>query len=276
MKQNFHRGFLNIVSMVKCNIFFLIIMLTLPAAISAVAADNQLIVGWGDSLTEGYCTYGYNAVLQTQMADAGRPSTQVNCGVGGEISTISLQRLKETMLCDGVAFQSGYCTDKTQKYIWGACDGYLWSRKGWYDYLNGQRPDFILIWIGANDEINKIGLNTTVYNIKEMIRVSRQYEITPIIATLTPDGSFEMYRCDEGDLGGFNYTLKGLAQDENVVLADQCAAIPYWTDNHCGDLLHPNEKGNQTIARTWLGVLPKQSDYQQEISMEGPLLLLLD
>ncbi|NOQ47362.1 MAG: hypothetical protein GQ559_11965 [Desulfobulbaceae bacterium] len=210
------------------------------------------------------------------MADGGRPSTHVNCGIGGELSTGSLRRLKSTLLCDGTAYDKGYCTDKTQKYIWGACDGNLWSRESWYTSLNGQRPDFILIWIGANDEIHKIGLNTTIYNIREMIRVSREYEITPLIATLTPIGNYEMYYCEQGTLGGFNYTLKGLAGDENVSLADQCAAIPYWTDNDCGDELHPNDKGNQTIARTWLKVLPEQSDYYKvPIIINGQLLLLL-
>ena len=272
----------------KINFFLLMILLALSSGASAVAADEkQLIVGWGDSLTEGlysltegFCTHGYNEVLQTQMADVGRPSTQVNCGIGGEKSTDSLRRLKGTLLCDGTAYAKGYCTDKTQKYIWGACNGNLWSRKDWYTSLNGQRPDFILIWIGANDEIHRISYSTTIFNVREMIRVSREYEITPLIATLTPDGKYGEYFCDEHIIGGLNYELKGLARDEKVSLADECAAIPYWTDNDCGDELHPNEKGNQTIARTWLRVLPEQSDYYEPVKvpipiLNGQLLLLL-
>lgn len=239
------------------------------------AAANQLVVGWGDSLTEGLCTQGYTPPLQQMMAAAGRDSTFVNCGLGGEASAHSLSRMKATMLCDGIAYDRGACTDRTQEYIWGSCAGGIWSREGWYTNLNGRRADFFLIWIGANDEIHKIGLSATIFNIKEMIKLARSYKMTPILATLTPDSQYDMDRCDQGTLGGFNYTLQGLAQSEGVRLADQCAAIPYWTDNDCGDGLHPNNKGNQTIASTWMSVLPLYSDYSPPSFMNGPLFLLL-
>jgi lysophospholipase L1-like esterase len=258
--------------------YILMFFLSLSSTVFAETGEEmRLIVGWGDSLTEGFCNHGYNEVLLSQMTDGGRPTIQVNCGFGGEISTKSLNRLQDTLMCEGISYERGYCTDKEQKYIWSACDGNLWSRKGWYTFLNGKRPDFILIWVGANDEIHKIGLTTTIYNIKEMIRISREYKMTPIIATLTGDGKYGQTRCDEGSIGGFNYTLLGLALDENVVLADQCAAIPYWTDNDCGDALHPNDKGNQTIAQTWLNVLPQSSDYYGTgtLSINGPLFPLL-
>lgn len=259
------------------NLFLSFFVLVLVGQIRSVAAANQLVIGWGDSLTEGLCTQGYNSpALQQTMAAAGRDTTQVNCGLGGETSAHSLSRMKSTLLCDGVAYDNGACTDRTQQYIWGSCAGGMWSREGWYTSLNGRRADFFLIWIGANDEIHKIGLSTTIYNIKEMVKLARSYKMTPILATLTPDAKYDMPRCDQGTLGGFNYTLQGLAQNEGVRLADLCAAIPYWTDDDCDDGLHPNSKGDQTIANVWMRAMPLYSDYPSTDFLTGPLLLLLN
>jgi len=234
---------------------------------------EQLVVGWGDSLTEGLCTHGYNIPMQSQMAQAGRPSYHINCGVGGEISSTSLSRLRETLQCSAFTKSKGYCSDFKEKYVWAACDGWIWSRSGWYDSLNGKRPDFILIWTGANDAYQGLNFNTTIFNIREMIRLAREYKITPLVATLTPDSYIGQYYCNQGILGADNDAIRNLAVSENVVLADQCNAIPYWTNNHCGHSFHPNNLGDQTIAATWLNVMPNQSDFLTVLN--GQLLLLL-
>ena len=235
---------------------------------------GQLIVAWGDSLTEGVCTHGYPEQLENQLGAAGRPATLVNCGLGGEVSKDSLTRLKQTLLCDAIGASRGYCVVGEQ-YIWGSCEGRLWSRKGWYTYLNGQQPDFMLIWIGANDEIHRIDYHTTIFNLQEMIQVAKEYRITPLVATLTPDYKYDMQDCTSGRLADFNSLVAEAASEQEVNLADQCRrANSDWPWINCGDGLHPNEQGNRDyIAPTWLAVLPARSQYK--VVMNGPFLLLL-
>jgi lysophospholipase L1-like esterase len=240
------------------------------------AAEEQLVVGWGDSLTEGLCNRGYTVPLDEQMEENGRPVQMINCGVGGEMSHTSLDRLQETLLCDDLAQDRGYCSIDGDKYIWAACDGRIWSRDGWYDDLNGERPDFILLWTGANDQIHAVSYQTTLYNIKEMIKVSREFEVTPLIATVTPDAKYNYPDCREGSLGKLNDGIAALSVSEDVELADQCATIPVWTNDDCGDGLHPNSRGNEKIAATWLQVLPERSDFTEAIlTLTGSYLLLL-
>jgi lysophospholipase L1-like esterase len=242
--------------------------LLLNGGVGVAADEAQLVIGWGDSLTEGYCTDGYQTSLVDQMAAEGRSAQMVNCGYGGETSADSLNRLRRTL------------AGTSQEYEWELCSGHLWSRQGWYSGYNGQRADFILLWLGANDVIAGVQASTTLYNLQQLVTLSRAYSLTPLLATLTPDEKYDMDNCTVGTLGGINEGIRALASSLNVPLADQCQSISTWGVKDCGDGLHPNEIGDEKIAWTWSGVLPKDSDYPDPVEessvIMAPLYLLLD
>ncbi len=261
--------------------FFLFFYIAVEIAIGpalAYAAENQVIVAWGDSLTDGEFTNGFADELQNDVEENGRDVTVVNCGYGGELSDGSITRLARTLKCDAyfAGGGRGYC-EVDDNYIWQACAGKDKDRTGWYTHLNGIRPDFILIWLGANDVIHGRSASTTAFNLEQMVNLSRQYRITPLLATLTPNGKYSWPNC-KTDLTAYNDRIKTKARNLATPLADQCHTIPYWTNNHAGDLLHPNNIGDAQIARTWFHALPEVSDFPPDKdppSVNGPLLLLL-
>jgi lysophospholipase L1-like esterase len=250
--------------------------------------DDTLIVAWGDSLTEGgVCnsvpTNTYPSRLTELYAADSQSATVLNCGIGGESSAHALSRLKATMLCQGVAYERGYCTDPAQQYIWGSCDGHLWDRSGWYTAYNGQKPKFILLWLGANDRLNRLNFSATLYNLQQMVLVSRQNGITPIIATLSPDGRFDSADCTSGYQGAFNTLIRSdVSEKMDVPLSDQCLAVNNgWSWLSCGDTLHHTDTAYKAyVAPTWYNALQeagKGGSTKSDVAVfAGSLLLLLE
>jgi len=109
----------------------------------------------------------------------------------------------------------------------------------------------ILILEGTNDIWEGISLETTLFNLNQMIEKSRSSGLRPIIATLTPDerdGVKDLKQIPET----YNPAIRQLARDQKIPLADLYAAvIDNWANLVSEDGLHPNAEGYQTIAQKW-------------------------
>ncbi len=248
--------------------FICFLFVVLPFS-TGLASSKQIIIAYGDSLTEGYCSNSsnYPFALDTLLSASGRQSTVVQCGLGGELSHHAVGRLSGTMKCNSVGVARGKC-QYGDVFIWD----YGCVNREQYSYLNGTRPDAILIWLGANDAIHRISPRTTTFNLKRMVQISRENKITPVLATLTPNFRRNYgYPDCETDLAHYNIPIRSLAGELNVPLADQCAALnDTWRSITC-DGLHPTPTGDQYIAQEWLRVLPPPS----LLNLAGMRLLLL-
>ena len=185
------------------------------------SANGEVVVGFGDSITQGYPYIrqhgngqrigGYEPELERLFDQNGKAVIVLNYGVAGEITPRGVGRI-DTVL------------DQSQ-------------------------PDYILILEGTNDLFSGISIPTTIFNLSVMIDKSRGRNVEPIIATLSPDlrGNIKNVEIN------YNPEIMNLAGQKGVFLADQYNALI--GENWDSDGLHPNEFGYRLMAREWFVTL---------------------
>ncbi len=194
----------------------------------AESSTGLVIICFGDSITQGfpYITTegngrrvgGYEPPLETLLAADSRPSQALNWGVGGETTWTGAQRID--------------------------------------DVLHNSGAEYVLILEGTNDYW-LYTYTDTIFNLGNMIDKSREENVTPIIATLTPDTKNPEKPIDTT----YNPAIKGLAVEKGVILADQYAAlIDQWISSYNYDGLHPNTAGYQAMAQVWFNAIPGGPD----------------
>lgn len=189
---------------------------------SSIALAYQILT-IGDSITRGsgYVAGdgagrrvgGYQPYLEIYLAEKGEPSAVYNWGISEETTFGGLSRI----------------------------DSVLATRYA----------DYILIMEGANDVQEGISWSTTAANLNAMALRARARGVIPIIATITPN-TYDP-SCNSLILDNYNPWIKQVAENSNLLLADQYTAVepPKWyTLNRDG--IHPNLDGHQIIAETWL------------------------
>uniref|UniRef100_A0A7C4RQQ7 SGNH/GDSL hydrolase family protein n=1 Tax=Desulfatirhabdium butyrativorans TaxID=340467 RepID=A0A7C4RQQ7_9BACT len=114
----------------------------------------------------------------------------------------------------------------------------------------GRKRAHLLLLEGTNDFVWGISSETTVYNLGVMIDIAKNAGLTPIVSTLTPDSQPAI-----GSLKNipntYNPAIAALAEEKDVALCDQYAALIQNWDNWTYDDLHPNDAGYQVMADTW-------------------------
>ncbi|RUA02325.1 MAG: hypothetical protein DSY89_03005 [Deltaproteobacteria bacterium] len=190
-------------------------------------AGSDVIIAYGDSITQGipYITYngdgrrvgGYEPYLESLTLGIGWSTHVLNYGVGGETSMAGYSRLS------GV--------------------------------LNMHAAKYVLIMEGTNDPLLGISPHSTIQFLGGMVTTSRQHQVIPIIATLTPDT-----KKDEGEKdipGDYNMPIAQMAATRGVLLSDHYAAMIGNWSALTADGRHPNNAGYKVMAKTWFKSLPK-------------------
>ena len=212
----------------------------------ALAYDGLVTLGFGDSITLGYpyltgygdgCNCGmYEKFLEQRLTASGHPNLVFNWGLGGESTAAGMNRIASNI--------------QAAIYQWG-------------------HVDFVLLMEGTNDYNYGFSKNTTMFNLGVMIDKIRQYHITPILATLTPDTSTPAKNIPEYNIG-----IQSISQAKHVILVDHYAAmVANWSAlNYDG--LHPNVAGYYEMSQQWYNALISVVGQRIMVPTSAYLLLL--
>jgi acyl-CoA thioesterase I len=197
----------------------LLLVLLLGSAAHAQGGPVRLAV-LGDSLAAGFGVkpeQSFPARLEVELKAQGRNVTVLNQGVSGDTSAGGLDRL---------------------------------------DWMLADKPDIVLVELGANDALRGIDPTVTEKNLSSIVEKLKGAGVTVWLAgmlaprNLGPDyvASFDgLYKriADKYDLPLYPFILDGVAQDPAL---------------NQGDGMHPNPKGAQIVADRLLPFVIKNLD----------------
>jgi len=220
----------------KISIVLLVVFFNFLFKVYYVQGDE--IVGFGDSITKGTPYVdgkhgngrrvgGYEPELESLLNSEGRPSHVYNWGIGGEHTSRGVIRIDDVI--------------------------------EYYDHL-----DYILIMEGTND-IGHVSVSSTMFNLLRMIERSRDRNVEPVLATLTPDTLND--RKKDYIPTVYNPRIREMAATSQVILADQYnATIDNWS-SLTYDGVHPNRSGYRVLAQTWSNaILSGTSNLRPEVN----------
>jgi acyl-CoA thioesterase-1 len=166
------------------------------------------IVALGDSLTAGLGVplgRSYPALLQQKLADNDYEFQVVNAGVSGETSSGTLSRL---------------------------------------NWILGQKPDIVILEIGANDGLRGIDPALVEKNIDEILRKLEESGVVTVLA-----GMKMVWNLGEEYTKKFNAVYPKLAEQHDLIF------MPFFLEDvasesslNSSDGIHPNEKGYERIT----------------------------
>lgn len=185
------------------------------SAPSALAAAEQRILALGDSLTAGYgleAEDGFTRQLEAALNEAGVDARVVNGGVSGDTSAGGLARV---------------------------------------DWLLAEKPDLVIIELGANDALRGIEPGDTRRNIDALVSKVKASGARVLLAGMLAPPNLGREYADE-----FNRIFPVIAKEHKVTLypffLDGVAADPALNQ---ADGIHPNARGVAVIIERMLPVL---------------------
>ncbi|MCG8545795.1 MAG: arylesterase [Alphaproteobacteria bacterium] len=196
-------------------LFCLIALFLLP---HAAAAKEPVILALGDSLVAGYgLTDGeaFPAQLETALAKQGIRARVINGGVSGDTTAGGLQRV---------------------------------------DWLMSDKPDLVIVELGANDGLRGIDPAETQRNLDGILTRMNEVGVRVLLAGMLAPPNLGREYGDE-----FNAIFPALAKKHKVAL------YPFFLDGvvadpelNLSDGLHPNAKGVSVIVQRILPHVVKQ------------------
>ena len=188
--------------------FFISILLSFSLFSSFSFAQKKLIV-LGDSLSEGYGVAkdaAYPAVLEKKLHEAGKKEwTVINAGVSGSTTASGVGRMK-------------------------------WIFKN--------KPDVVLLALGANDGLRGLKVEESEKNLAAAIEYAQKEKVRVILGGLYMPPNY-----------GKDYTGKFKKMYEDLAKKYKVTFIPFILDQVAGnpkynlaDGIHPNEEGHKIIA----------------------------
>lgn len=188
--------------------------------------DTPLVVFLGDSLTAGLGLeedQAYPAVIERELEEEGVPIRILNAGVSGDTTAGGLSRI------------------------------------GW---LLGQKPDVVVVALGANDGLRALPVEQAEKNLREIIRRSQAAGARVLLLgmKMPPNYGPEYTQSFEG-------MYAGIAKDMNVPL------VPFLLEGVGGerslnqdDGIHPTAKGQEVLAKN---VRPYLEEVLGEIELKA-------
>ncbi|HYN40658.1 MAG TPA: arylesterase [Thermoanaerobaculia bacterium] len=173
-----------------------------------VPADAPLVVFLGDSLTAGLglpVDQAFPAVVARELAKRGRPIRAVNAGVSGDTTAGGLRRA---------------------------------------EWVLSQRPDVVVLALGANDGLRGLPLEETEKNLRGIVTKAREAGARVLLCgMLIPTSYGPQYQ------EGFGRLFPRLAKQEDLPF------VPFLLEGVAGrkelnleDGIHPNPEGQKILA----------------------------
>jgi acyl-CoA thioesterase-1 len=186
-----------------------------PAPERVVPADAPLVVFLGDSLTAGLglpVDQAYPAVVAAELARKGRPVRVVNAGVSGDTTAGGLRRA---------------------------------------EWVLTQRPDVLVLALGANDGLRGLPLAETERNLRGIVAKARDAGAKVLLCgMLVPTSHGPDYQ------RGFGALFPRVAKETGIPL------VPFLLEGVAGrpeknleDGIHPNAEGQKLLAANVLPLL---------------------
>lgn len=195
----------------------LILGLLLLTALVWTPARADTILAFGDSLTAGYGLNGQDSFpsrLETALRESGYDVRVINGGVSGDTTAGGLARL---------------------------------------DWLMQERPDLVIVELGANDALRGLDPAMTRRNLDAIVTgIKKQGARVLLAGMLAPPNMGPEYGKE------FNSIYDDLARDHNIVL------YPFFLEGVAGepalnldDGMHPNARGVAEIVERMLPTVVK-------------------
>ena len=205
-----------------CFNFFPVLLAALVVYAAPPRADDTkpVILALGDSLTAGYGLSqedSFPAQLSRALAAAGQPATVINAGVSGDTSAGGLSRV---------------------------------------DWLMADKPDLVLVELGANDGLRALDPEDTRANLSAIIVAARRSNARVLLTGMRalPNLGREYER-------EFNAIFPELAREHDV------AFYPFFLDGvaarldlNQADGIHPNAEGVAVIVERILPYVRRALD----------------
>jgi acyl-CoA thioesterase-1 len=180
--------------------------------VGLVTLDEKLIVAVGDSLTAGYnldLRDSYPYFLEQKLKERGYDFRVVNAGISAETSSGTLSRIQ---------------------------------------WILTMKPEIVILETGANDGLRGIDPQLTEDNLREILRILDQENVTVLLA-----GMQMVWNLGPPFVKRFNAIYPRLAKEFGLVF------MPFFLkdvamQNHLNqrDGIHPNREGNMVIAENIL------------------------
>lgn len=171
-------------------------------------AEMKTIVAVGDSLTAGYNldeSESYPALLQQKLHAAGYDYQVVNAGVSAETSSGTLSRI---------------------------------------EWILTLQPDIVILETGANDGLRGIDPELLEQNLREILKILTEKEITVVLA-----GMKMVWNLGPAYVIRFNSIYPALAKEfDTVFMPFFLKGVAMKPQLNLGDGLHPNAIGYAAIA----------------------------
>ena len=190
------------------SLFVLVLLAVLP--VGADAQERPFVIFLGDSLTAGFGVeenQAFPAWLAQGLEEAGKPIRYVNAGVSGDTTAGGLSRI---------------------------------------DWLLRQRPDVLVVELGANDGLRGLSLEETENNLRQIVQrgLDSGAQVLLVGMKIPPSYGPEYF-------AGFESIFERLATELEVPLVPfllaGVAADPLL---NLDDGIHPNAAGHRRVADT--------------------------
>lgn len=193
-----------------------------PAVRPVPVPNTPLVVFLGDSLTAGLGLdedQAYPAVLERELEDEGLPVRILNAGVSGDTTAGGLSRI------------------------------------GW---LLGQKPDVVVVALGANDGLRALPVEQAEKNLREIVRRSQSAGARVLLLGMRMPPNYGPDYTSQ-----FEGMYTAIAKDMNVPL------VPFLLEGvggerslNQGDGIHPTAKGQEVVAKN---VMPYLEEALREL-----------
>lgn len=130
------------------------------------------------------------------------------------------------------------------------------------EWLQGYTPDIVLLHAGTNDALMDHPLESTISELKEVVRQIRQKNpgVTILMAKLIPAHPEKVGQKHVENILKLNERIVALAPQlntsmSNVILVDQFEGFDATPGADTYDGLHPNASGEEKMAQKWFAAL---------------------
>lgn len=173
------------------------------------SAHAKRILFLGDSLTAGYGVArenSYPSLIEMQLKKSGKTVSLINASISGSTTASAVKRLK-------------------------------WQLK--------QKPDILVLALGANDGLRGFDVKISEKNLSETIELAKSHQVHVILAGMRVPPNYGKKYAKQ-----FDSIFAKIAKSYKIPL------IPFLLEGVAGqkqlnqaDGIHPNEKGHQIIAK---------------------------